>query len=63
MNNQPNDRYVCAKEAPWTPDKGRSVHPDAKHTGDDYGSLESGGSYSNYKCPNCGLAFSVTLPD
>ena len=57
------DRYICTKEAPWSEDKGRAIHPDAKLQYDKYNGLTGGGDYSRYECPNCGLRFWVTLPD
>lgn len=57
------ERFICTKENPWTPDKSRAIHPDAIVIQEDYGSLASGGSYELYECPNCGLKFWVTLPD
>ena len=51
-------RYVCTKEAPWTPDKGEPVqHPDAVDDGEC-----SSGCCDYYRCPNCGLRFRVELP-
>lgn len=53
------ERFVCTKENPWTPDKGRAQHPDAEYLGDsDLGDY----SEAEYKCPNCELLFAVELP-
>jgi hypothetical protein len=58
------ERKTCSKESPMPKgDNGRWLHPDAEYMKDDYGSLSQGGSYEEYKCPNCGLNFRVTLPD
>lgn len=51
-----NDRFICTKDNPWSPEKGkRSSHPDAKYLKDkDYG---DGENVSCYKCPNCQYGF------
>ncbi len=55
-------RYVCTKDAPWTPDKGQyAEHPDAVEVGDQQNGWPSGDTQS-YKCPHCGKYFSVELP-
>lgn len=59
-------RFVCSTAMPYNRQYHRDTrwqHPDAKHTGDDYGSLASGGSYAYYKCPHCGQSWSEMLPD
>lgn len=55
-----NSRYICTKDNPWTADKGRSQHPDAKliRCIDEY----CGDSQDEYHCPHCGLTFKVTVP-
>jgi hypothetical protein len=53
-------RYICTAEAPWTPDKGRSVHPDAVYVEDrDYG---LGENVAVYRCLHCGKVFEEELP-
>lgn len=52
-----DDRYTCTAEAPWTPEKGRSLHPDAKTDGECFD-----GCCDFYKCPNCGLRWRQELP-
>lgn len=54
------ERFVCTESNPWTPDKGRAIHPDAEYVDDkDYGC----GCYCvQYKCPHCGKFFEVELP-
>jgi hypothetical protein len=54
-----NERFVCTTETPWTNDKGRAIHPDAKCIGEvDFG----GGEYcEKYECPNCQLRFYVEI--
>lgn len=54
-------RYVCTKEDPWTPEKGkRSCHPDAKELfqEDNYPC----GDLVYYECPHCGKKFTCELP-
>lgn len=59
-----NSRHVCTADDPWTKEKSeRSIHPDAEEIDSDYGSLGSGGSYIQYKCPHCKESFWVELPD
>jgi hypothetical protein len=55
-----SDRFVCTADTPWTKDKGRSVHPDAKSVGDQENGWPSGDT-QDYECPNCGLRFTVEL--
>lgn len=58
------DRKTCTRDAPMPKgDKGRWLHPDAKCVYEEYGALSGGGDYERYRCPNCGLAFWVELPD
>lgn len=51
------ERYVCTKEAPWTPEMGDYAHhPDAVSDG------ECADSCCDYwKCPNCGLEFKTEV--
>lgn len=60
MIEDKSSRYICTKSDPWTPEKGRAIHPDAEYVSDrDFG----GGEYcEQYKCPNCGKYFYVELP-
>lgn len=52
-------RYVCTADAPWTPDRGRSLHPAATYLGDrDHGDQLC----AVYRCPICGLRFHVEVP-
>lgn len=54
-----SDRFICTAETPWTPDKGRAIHPSAKYIQDvDYG---SGVNFAQYECPHCKLKFEVEL--
>lgn len=56
-----SDRHVCTKDDPWTPENGkRATHPDAVEDGQSDG--YPGGDMVDYKCPHCGLEFSVELP-
>lgn len=50
------EKFICTKNDPWTPEKGKSaVHPDAKYIDDiDYG---LGENCAQYKCPHCGKYF------
>lgn len=53
----PTERYVCTKAAPWDKAKGvRATHPDAEDVGEC-----SDGCCDYYKCPNCGLRFTVEV--
>ena len=52
-----SDRYICTKESPWMPDKGRAEHPDAVDIGEC-----SDGCCDKYRCPNCGLTFMCEVP-
>ena len=53
-----NERYVCTADAPWTPNLSkRVVHPDAVSTDSD------DPYWDHYRCPNCGLKFSVEVPE
>lgn len=55
------ERYICTREAPWTPDvKGPVSHPDAKEVEQRDGKF--GGDLLDYECPNCGKHFTVELP-
>lgn len=52
-------RKTCTKETPRPANAPASEfwkHPDAVMEYD-------GDSYERYECPNCGLRFSVTIPD
>jgi hypothetical protein len=53
-------RFVCTKEEPWTPERGRrAAHPAAEHLRDrDYG---DGESTAVYRCPYCDLTFEEEL--
>lgn len=54
------DRFVCTAETPWQPQMARSIHPDAAVVGlgrDGY----PGGDLQDYKCPHCGLFFTVEI--
>ncbi len=53
---KPSERYVCTKVAPWTPNQGPAVHPDAVDDGEC-----SDSCCDFYKCPNCGLRFRVEV--
>lgn len=52
-----NERQRCTSDAPMPEGAaGYWEHPDAREVGD--------GEYSaHYSCPNCGLAFSLELPE
>ena len=50
------NRYICTKDAPWTPDKGERVaHPEAVEVADL-------GECARYKCPHCGETWKEELP-
>lgn len=51
------DRFICTKENPWTEDKGRAQHPDAVSAGEC-----SDSCCDYYRCPHCGLRFTVEVP-
>lgn len=56
------ERHTCTKEDPYRRDKhtGKVEHPDASYVRDrDWG---GGENTAEYHCPNCGLNFSVELP-
>jgi hypothetical protein len=54
-------RFVCTKETPWSPDKGkRSSHADAIEV--DQSDGWPGGDIVTYECPHCGLRFKEELP-
>ena len=55
-----SERHLCTKEDPWTKDKGRAQHPDAKHVDDRY--YEDGSGLDVYRCPHCDMEFKVELP-
>lgn len=55
-----DDRHICTKDDPWTPEKGRAIHPDA--VAGDQRDGYPGGDMVDYKCPHCGREFSVELP-
>ena len=52
-------RYVCTKENPWAPEKGKASHPDAIEI--DCQDGWPGGDIAIYKCPNCGLEFECEI--
>lgn len=54
-------RHICTKDDPWTPEKGRSYHPDAVEIDEHYGGI--GDNYVTCKCPHCGKVFEEELPD
>jgi hypothetical protein len=54
----PGERHVCTAQDPWTPDKGRGAHPDAKDAG-----TCSEGCCDRYRCPHCGIEFTVEGAD
>lgn len=56
-----SDRFICTKDQPWSPDKGRAVHPDAVQVGEQESGWPSGDTV-DYRCPNCGKSFTVELP-
>ena len=57
-----SERFICTKENPWSHEKGlRATHPDAVEDGDQRDGWPSG-DMQDYKCPNCGLRFTVELP-
>ena len=49
---------ICTKE---NPDHDAQIHPDAMEEGEQQDGYPSG-DIQGYKCPNCGLYFSVELP-
>jgi hypothetical protein len=49
-------RYICMKENPWTPKKGRACHPDAFEVGEQKTGWPSG-DIVTYECPHCGKRF------
>lgn len=57
---------ICTKDRPWDKHtrpkrgKGRVVHPDANEIRQRDG--YPGGDVVDYECPNCGVKFSVELP-
>ena len=54
-------RHVCTKENPWTREKGRSQHPDAKDTGRYGDGFYEQDDWDEYQCPHCGLVFKVSV--
>lgn len=61
MAQTDDNRHICTKEDPWSPEKSKTaIHPDADYLGDrDFG----GGEYcEQYRCPHCGKSFYVELP-
>lgn len=55
------ERYVCTKAAPWTPERGDfAAHPDA--VADEPDTCREG-CCDKYRCPNCGLRFTVEGAD
>ena len=52
-------RFICSKDNPWTKDKGKAIHPNAKYLKDkDYG---DGECTECFKCLDCGLYFEVEI--
>ena len=59
-----DDRHVCTKADPWTPEKGRrAVHPDAVSVGDHYDWSADHDDYETFRCPHCGKTFDVVIPN
>ena len=56
-------RSVCTKNQPWKPGKGKAIHPEAILVADDYDSTGCHDDFSRYRCPHCGLEFTVTIPN
>ena len=56
-----SERHICTADNPWKPDMGRAIHPDAVAVGEQQSGWPSGDTQS-YKCPHCGLQFTVELP-
>lgn len=58
MADLTSERHVCTAEDPWTPQKSdRATHPSAVDVGEC-----SSGCCDRFKCPHCGIAFTVELP-
>jgi len=56
-----NERHICTAENPWKSGMGRAIHPDAVAVGEQQDGWPSG-DIQSYKCPHCGLQFTVELP-
>ena len=55
MTKRTDERHVCTKEDPWTPEKGdRAVHPEGDGCYD--------GCCADYLCPVCGHRWRSELP-
>ena len=62
--------FLCTKDNPWTEEKAKKVNPDGQTAHADAIVIRdaddtafSTGNRTTYRCPNCGLEFSVTEPD
>lgn len=56
-----DERFTCTKADPWTPEKGDfATHPDAVADEPD---TCSEGCCDKYRCPTCGLRFTVEGAD
>ena len=59
--NKENNRFTCTADDPWTPEKGRSEHPDAKMLENFHISYGGEVEIDAYKCPHCGKYFEVEI--
>ena len=63
-NSSPREstgRFTCTQTNPWTPEKGRAVHPGAREVGEQACGWP-GGDIVAYECPWCHKRFSEELP-
>ena len=57
-----NERFLCTKDNPWTPDKGgRVAHADVREVGEQQDGYP-GGDIVTYECKNCGHRWKQELP-
>ena len=59
----PTERFVCTKQTPWSPDKGRWVsHDGAYEVPDSQRDGWPGGDIVTMECPHCGHRWKMELP-